>query len=165
MPLLFSNEIISAIIYAGIPIAAISYFFLQWAEGQGFIFEKKERKQDKKDNQTKYNPVLEKWSTFGGGYYGIMALITYVHVEIMDLYNAFSKFESIQQMLDALTFNFLIGLIMEALYNFITAIIWFTYWDEVLPISHGWYWLLASYAGFYLAEQKLFADKFISNQN
>ncbi len=166
-------EIIRALFIGGIPIALIAFALVLWAGRKGYVVKKKSENLDAKientssevlteetsKDKTNKHLVFDKWMTFGGGYYGIMAFITYIHVEVMDLYRAFAKFESFQQMIDALSFGFLIELILEAIFNFITAFTWFLYWDDVIKIHNGWVWLLITYIAYslgeWLAEQRL----------
>jgi hypothetical protein len=172
-------ELLTALLYAGLPVAFISFGMIYWAQKKGYPIVKEsddvsedlteelteELTEDLDDitndpNITKSGKqsknkhiVFDKWTTFGGGYYGIMALVTYAHVELLELWQAFSAFESIQHFINQLSLGFFIGLIIEAIKNLVTAFIWFTYWDEFLPINSPWLWLGASYAGYYAGEK------------
>jgi hypothetical protein len=166
------TEILRALLISGVPIALIAFGLIYWAGRKGYVIKKESDDLDEEienitseilgENKSKENKkhiVFDKWMTFGGGYYGIMAFITYIHVEVMDLYQAFAKFESFQQLLDAFSINFLVGLIIEAVRNFVTAFTWFLYWDDVITINNGWIWIGVTYAAYSLgeklAEQKL----------
>lgn len=166
-------ELITAVLYAGIPIAVLAFGLIYWAQQKGYPIVKESdddpddltddlndeltaelddiSNSDKKKKQK--HIVFDKWTTFGGGYYGIMALITYIHVEALELWQAFSAFESIEHFISQLSVGFFIGLIIEAIKNLVTAFIWFTYWDEFLPINSPWLWLAVSYAGYYAGEK------------
>ena len=172
-------ELLTALLYAGLPVAFISFGMIYWAQKKGYPIVKEsddisedlteelteELTEDLDDITNDPNTkksckqlknkhiVFDKWTTFGGGYYGIMALVTYAHVELLELWQAFSAFESIQHFINQLSFGFFIGLIIEAIKNLVTAFIWFTYWDEFLPINSPWLWLGASYAGYYAGEK------------
>lgn len=161
------TEVFRALFIGGIPIALIAFALVMWAGRKGYVIKKESDDLDEEienitnevlgENKSKENNskhiVFDKWMTFGGGYYGIMAFITYIHVEVMDLYRAFAKFESFQQLLDALSINFLVGLIIEAVQNFVTAFTWFFYWDDVIDIHNGWIWLGVTYAAYSLGEK------------
>ena len=43
----------------------------------------------------------------------------------------------------------LIGLLVEALRNFILAIAWPAYWLSSIHTGHAWLWFLAAYAGYW----------------
>jgi hypothetical protein len=158
-------EIIRALLMGAIPVAIITFVLVFWAGHKGYIIKKDSDSLDDEientlDDILQDNPankkkhiVLDKWMTFGGGYYGVMAFITYIHVELLDLWQAFANFESFQQLLDALSFGFLLGLFMEAIKNLITAFTWFLYWDEIITINNGWFWLVLTYIGYSIGEK------------
>jgi hypothetical protein len=37
--------------------------------------------------------------------------------------------------------------------NFVTAIIWFTYWPDQIDMRNGWIWLGMTYAGHHFGRQ------------
>ena len=79
-----------------------------------------------------------------------MAFITYIYIEVLEVIEFFANYTSFSNLMDQITLGAVIGLIFESLLNIIPAFIWFTYWPDVFTISNGWYWLIASYAGFEL---------------
>lgn len=153
------KELFIALFYAGLPFFIASCLMLYWARAKGYRVRYQNEKKSAIKNEQKPRQlsaegvIMNRWLAFGGGYYGMMAFVTYVHVEVSDIYAAFSRFESFAQLIDALSVSFLIGLIVEAIKNLITAFLWFTYWDDVYTISYGWIWLAVTYASFLLAEE------------
>jgi hypothetical protein len=153
-----SLEIIKAILLAGLPTAALAYLMVFYAIKRGYIktdetveLLKKRKKQAKKDDtEFKVNPVHQKWLYFGGGYYGLMALGTYAHVELLEIIEFFGNYRSFSNFIDQLTINALIHLIVESFMNLIPAFTWFLYWPKIIVMVNGWYWLLASYLGYKL---------------
>ncbi len=166
-------EIILAILLAGLPVALIGGAINYWALSHEFlsIDEIKNGKLDKQkvkqelrlSEKPKRKALYNKWATFGGGFYGTLAFITYIHVEIIEIYQAFAKFESFSHMLDTISFSFFIGLIMNAIANFITAFLWWSYWDDILPVSNGWLWLVIIYVAYLIGERV--AQQFYQNKN
>ncbi|NVJ61405.1 MAG: hypothetical protein HWE27_13500 [Gammaproteobacteria bacterium] len=158
---------------AGLPVGCVTFALLYWANRKGLSLRKEERQNthtDKADadsstankkqakklkkQQKKANGlVINKWLSFGGGFYGVMAFVTYIHVEVLDIWAAFSQFNGLSDFLTSLSVSFFIGLIFEAFKNFITAIIWFNYWGEYLPITNGWLWIGVCYVAFISAEK------------
>ncbi len=149
-------EIIKAIFLAGLPTAVVAFVMVFYAIKRGYIdidesveSLKKRKKQAKKDDtEFEVNPVHQKWLYFGGGYYGLMALATYAHVELIEIVDFFGNYTSFSHFIDQLTFNALIHLIVESFMNIIPAFTWFLYWPKIIVMDTGWYWLLASYGGY-----------------
>lgn len=175
------SELIRALFYAGVPIAATSYLLAWWAVRQGYLGDvsgmqdyekgikrlKKLRSQQGKQKNGKkpavesgpecadsaarpITPVHSKWLAFGGGFYGVVALLTYVVVEAAELYDFFSRFESLSAFLSQLGLGTLITLLLDALINFIIAIAWPVYWLSQIHSQYIWLWLLSAYGAYWL---------------
>jgi len=168
-------EIIKSIFYAGVPVALVSFLLVLWAIKKDYMEYdekieslKKKKKQAKKDNsEFKVNPVHKKWLYFGGGYYGLMAFITYTYIEVLEVGDFFKNYSSFSDLIDQISISAVIGLIVDSFMNIIPAFTWFIYWPKVFTMDNGWYWLFASYFGYqlggYLA--KLHSSKTIFEQN
>jgi len=103
-------------------------------------------KQDKSAHNV--NPIHQKWLFFGGGFYGLMAFITYIHVEVIEVYDFVASYTTFANFIDQITIGALLGLIYDSLINLIEAFVWFTYWDDHIDMKNPWYWLLAAYFGY-----------------
>ncbi len=151
-------EILKALFIAGIPTAIVAYLMVFFAIKKGYVELgedlvelKKRKKQAKKDKaEFKVNPVHNKWLYFGGGYYGLMALTTYVHVESIEVYEFFRDFSTISNFIEQISFGAFIRLIIDSFMNLIPAFTWFLYWPKIFVMQSGWYWLGASYAGYHV---------------
>ena len=155
-----------ALLFAGIPTFAITFVLMSWAYSRGVVDEVSDNKdndmgsdlgfdssQDTDCDQAKTgNPLLDKWITFGGGYYGLMALCTYFHVEALEIMDFLVQFQGIQDFINTVSSDMLIAFLVNSLTNFITAFVWFQYWPNIFTIGNGWVWIGVSYGGFYLAE-------------
>jgi len=85
------TETIRALLFMGLPVAALSFGLAWWALRHGILearddFDTLAREIEdfgrrKKEDRGKLNPVHEKWFRFGGGFYGVVALYTYALVE------------------------------------------------------------------------------------
>ena len=145
---------------AGLATMAFTYLMVFLAIKRGYLeLEEnidelsKRRKQAKKDKSDfKINPVHNKWLFFGGGYYGIMALATYLHVELLEIYDFFRDFSTLANFVDQISIGAIISFIIDSFLNLIPAFTWFLYWPKVIIMQNGWYWLAASYAGYYIGE-------------
>jgi hypothetical protein len=163
-----TQDIINALLIAGLPVFAITFIFFAWGYKKQLIVPESESEKDSEsDKQHKRTDrfVLDKWSAFGGGFYGTMAFIAFVHIEFFEIIEFFSEFstDSIDSNLIVFVFNLFLQFIIESFTNFIKAIIWFTYWPNHLPINNGFVWLVVSYAAYiageYLARQKYALQK------
>lgn len=95
------------------------------------------------------DPVHRKWLAFGGGFYGVVALITYAVIELGDLRSFWAGFESLADLARRFGFEMLVGLLVEAMVNFVRAIAWPVYWLSEIRTGHPWLWFLAAYLGYW----------------
>ena len=154
------TEFIRILFFAALPTFAISFAMVFFAIKRGYLASdesveelKKRKKKAKKDKtEFKVNPVHSKWLYFGGGYYGLMALTTYAHVEILEVHNFFADYSSFSALIEQISVGAIIRLIIDSFMNLIPAFTWFLYWPKIIAMQAGWFWLGASYAGYYLGE-------------
>ena len=82
------TALILALLKAGLPVGLASYALVWWSLRNDYFESvaslkdvKKEVKRLSKDKEGKKNrdPVHNKWLAFGGGFYGVVGLLTYVH--------------------------------------------------------------------------------------
>lgn len=116
------------------------------------------RYKEKKKNDKKHvsdNRVLDKWLYFGGGFYGLMAFITYFYIEIGEILAFLGKLAAMKlsELWSQVSFDLLVDLFIEAIQNLIDAFVWFNYWDGEIIMKNGWYWLVAAYLGYILGAQ------------
>lgn len=93
--------------------------------------------------------VHNKWLKFGGGFYGVVGLLTYAVVELGDLWRFLVGFESIWSLISQFGLDMLIRLFVEALRNFIVAIAWPAYWLSSGFIHEPLLWFPIAYAGYW----------------
>ncbi len=165
-------EFIKAFFMAGIPVGAAAYLMVWWAIRSQYLerttdmktFEKSvkrlsERRSGKKkknadgeqeaEEKPRLNPVHNKWLAFGGGFYGLVATITFVIVEIGEVWDFLGNLaDSLRQLAD-FSLDMVISFFINSLMNFFTALAWPVYW---IPEVRGefWIWFLAAYAGYWL---------------
>lgn len=169
-------ELFQAAFFAGIPVGVVSYLLFWWALRSEYLERttnlkhfkkevsrlskmqsrnKKKKKNDKKGNESdaegvKMNPVHNKWLKFGGGFYGVVALMTFVIVEIGEIASFFGQFSENVGKLSQLSFDLVIGFFIDSVMNFVTAIAWPMYWMERVDTGRIWIWFLAAYGGYWL---------------
>ena len=150
--------IIIAAFKAGLPVALASYALTWWALRNDYLdsvvdigeLEKQIRQQSKdKKNRKKADPVHNKWLAFGGGFYGVVALLTYLVVELGEILDFFLQFESISAFFANISFDMLIDLVIDAFMNFILAIAWPWYWIGDIAGPYIWVWFAVAYGGYW----------------
>lgn len=149
-------DIIKAIFIGGLPVALAAFGLVYWSIKKGYmsvddslnILKETKKESKQQDSTVKLNPIHKKWLLFGGGYYGTMAFITYIHLEILEIKDFFAGYTSFSNLVDHVSFGAVIQLIIESFLNLIPAFVWFSYWPKIFTIQNGWYWLIASYLGY-----------------
>lgn len=161
-------ELFRAAFMAGLPVAFVSYLLVWWAfrsdyfektsdlrqlEKQVSGYSKAQKKnKKKKENATelkKLNPVHNKWMKFGGGFYGVVALITFAVVELGEIVGFLGNLREVLRNLSGFSIDFVVRFFIDSLMNFITAIAWPMYWMSQIETNHVWAWFLAAYGGYW----------------
>lgn len=153
---------------AGLPVGVVTYLLVWWSLRQGYLGEAstfkdvenevKVRKKDKEKSKAS-DPVHRKWLSLGGGFYGVVALITLAWIEIGEVMDFFSSFEGIGSFLGSISVGFFVNLIIETIRNTITALVWPVYWLSSIHTPYPWIWFIVAYAG-YWAGSSLAIDRF-----
>jgi hypothetical protein len=152
------NEILPAVLKAGLPLGLASYALVWWTLKKNYVGSpvdlddfRSEVKRLAKDKETKKqgDPVYRKWLAFGGGFYGLVGLLTYVLVELGEIRDFFLQFESISALISGISFDLIIGLMVDALSNFVVAIAWPVYWMNDIDSNNIWVWFAVAYGGYW----------------
>jgi len=151
----------------GVPIAAFTLAMVWWALQQGYFKEAldtralgremkamsrkhKKNKKNKKEEDVTLHPVQKKWAAFGGGFYGIVAFFTWVVVEVTEIITMIMNFGGLIEFLKQIDFNLILHIIVEAITNFIAAMIWPVYWMKRIDTEQTWIWFVIAYGGYWL---------------
>ncbi|WP_154223370.1 hypothetical protein [Marinicella rhabdoformis] len=112
---------------------------------------KKQKAKTMKKNFSATSILASKWVEFGGGFYGLVAVLTYILLEINEIIELFSSKLGIMAAIYELGFGSIIDFFIESLMNFIVAITWPVYWmgEGSAPF---WQWFLAAYAGYFVGQ-------------
>ena len=95
------------------------------------------------------DPALGKWFRFGGGFYGLVALYTWLLIEWEDVANFLQQLGGILFNLSpGALIGLLIELFVESLMNFVLALAWPAYW--LAHSRDAWIMLFVAYAGYWL---------------
>jgi hypothetical protein len=97
----------------------------------------------------KMNPVHNKWLSFGGGFYGVVALMTYGVIELGEVRDFIANLGGFFQMLSNLSLNLIIGFLVNSFMNFFWAMAWPAYWLSEISSNDIWLWFLLAYGGYW----------------
>ena len=102
-----------------------------------------------------------KWVSFGGGFYGLTALATFLFIETLEVVNFLKAATGINYFIDAISFSTLVAMFFESFKNMFTALVWFGYWPDHIRIGNGWVWIIMTYAGYQLGRSlsKAYVDR------
>lgn len=70
------------------------------------------------------NSFIDKWLSFGGGYYGIMAFVQFVFIELGQIKSFINDWDGLAVFIDSLGINTIVSFILEQFQNFVAAIVW-----------------------------------------
>lgn len=137
----------------GIPVALLTWYLFSRLYDLGHLNNEQKpqdafkelKKRSKKEGLIDDNFLQKRWMKFGGGYYGLTALWTFVVIELSELTQFIGNFPGFDSLLADGVFTFVINVLVNQLMNVIAAFVWFTYWSELvlacLAVSYGGYLL------------------------
>jgi len=168
------GEFFRAFFQAGIPVAITSFLLVWWAQKNGYIstvsglkeFESEVKRLSKAKSSNKkkkkegiaeadledihqMNPVHNKWLRFGGGFYGVVGLLTYAVVELGEIRDFFTRFDGLASLISDISVDLFIGLFIDSIKNFVVAIAWPVYWLSDIRSDHIWIWFVVAYLSYW----------------
>lgn len=152
------QEIFIALFKAGLPVGIASYALVWWALRNNYLdgvddissMESEVKRLSKdKESKPKGDLVHNKWLAFGGGFYGVVGVLTYAVVELGEIRDFLVQFSGIGDLLSSLSIGLFIGLIVDAFANFIVAIAWPIYWLSDIRSDYIWIWFPVAYLGYW----------------
>lgn len=152
------REIFIAFFKAGLPVGVVAYLLVWWALRNGYLSDvnnvkeiEKEVKRLVKDKESKPEGDLvhRKWLAMGGGFYGVVAVLTWLFVELGEILDFITSFESIDALINSLSVGTLVNLVIEAIKNSFLAIAWPVYWLSDIRSDYIWIWFIVAYAAYW----------------
>jgi len=148
-------EIFKAITLAGIPIALFSYYLIiltSTSEQTPTASNSKELKKELKNKtfikdseESLFKQMLrKKYIKFGGGFYGVLTFITYIHIEINQVLDFIRGFSGFKNFIDSIGLSMAVNFFIEAIMNLVLAFMWPIYWAKYMPIDSLWVWLIVA---------------------
>lgn len=159
------TQLLRGVWLVGLPVAALTFGLVWWALRGGMVGERNNMKSLQAEidalakrqkgktvddagqavKPVKLNPVHAKWFKFGGGFYGVTALYTWLLIEWSDVLDFLGGLGDLFFRLDV---SVLINFFVESLMNFIAAIAWPLYWMETFGSARIWVVFLVAWAGY-----------------
>ena len=156
-------DFLPALLKAGVPLFLLAFALVSWGLHRGWLsgdsFEELQgsmealgKAQKNKKSRQQMDPALGKWYRFGGGFYGLVALYTWILIEWEDISNFLTGLAQVAFNMDpGALIALVIELLVESLVNFVLAIAWPAYW--LAESSSSWITLLMAYGGYWLGVQ------------
>jgi hypothetical protein len=85
---------------------------------------------------------------FGGGFYGTMALFTYMIIEVVEILAFFGKIIDVTHWHFTFSIQFLVDLFINSIMNIVAAFIWFQTLPKYVDVNNGFIWIAAAYLGY-----------------
>lgn len=161
------TEAAQALLIVGLPIGLFTLAMVWWGLHRGQIqntdglkeleselnsaaksSNSKENNRDQKKTSSDY--IHKKWMSFGGGFYGIVALFTWFVIEIKDIAEMVSNLGGLLKFFQNINIGLIVHIFIEGFMNFITAIIWPLYWSKQIATGQTWLWFIAAFVGYSL---------------
>ena len=134
-------ELLEAILKLGMPVFATSWWVIHRRYKRGDITREADRrtvktdlkayrKKWRSDDKSSYGLMENKWMRFGGGFYGITALTTFLLIELGEVFSFQGHLSVIGEWFDNGLIGFVVDIFVNQLENFVSAITWFAYWAD-----------------------------------
>ncbi|MBA6231634.1 MULTISPECIES: hypothetical protein [unclassified Colwellia] len=157
-------DVLQAILFVGIPVGVFSFLMIYFSYQKGYLSTDFELKDAfKKNNNTGYSLsrkhkkellfLHSKWVTFGGGFYGLIALLTFLIIELTQVVNFLFSITGWQDIVALFSFDTLIVMIIDSITNMVQAIIWFTYWSDKFDTENFIVWIFIAYISYRFSEK------------
>lgn len=160
----FLVEVFWALLMVGVPIAVFTTALVWWALQREYLQESRDAKalereikalsrntkKARKEDGAEPHPLQKKWAKFGGGFYGIVAFLTYIVIELTEITTMIANLGGFFAFIKRLDIGFVISMIVEAFTNFIAAMVWPMYWLQRIETNQVWVWFLAAYGGYWV---------------
>jgi hypothetical protein len=166
------NDVFRALWMAALPLFLLSFGLVWWALHRGRLegssvselqrsIQSLGKSRKDKERPQKVDPALEKWFRFGGGFYGLVALYTWLLIEWDEVWGFLTGLGDIVIRVDiGGLISLVIGFFIESIMNFVAAIAWPIYW--LGEARYPWLWIILAYGGYWLgikSARRVFGDR------
>jgi len=148
---------LESIIKLGLPMFGMSWLMFHWLFSEGRLERdaghrvirgrlKKIKGTFKKETKGNTRYLYDRWAWFGGGFYGLAGMWTFLVIETQDLYGYLFGGSLLEPFADGFI-TFIIDFLINQVTNSIQALVWFAYWPgEGQSIL---IWIAAGYLGYW----------------
>lgn len=155
------KDVLWALMMVTIPVGLFTLAVAWWALRNGHLADvedskaiglglKAMSKAKVKAKDDKRTLIHKKWSKFGGGFYGIVAFFTYSIIEMLEITTMIMNVGGLWKFIKQLNLDVLIRFFIDAIMNFVSAMVWPLYWIKRIDTNNIWVWFIAAYAGYLL---------------
>ena len=136
-------NLLTTILSVGVPVGIFSFLMTYFAYAKGYVsidveieHAFKNQHDEKSTLSKKHKKSLlflhSKWVAFGGGFYGLIALLTFIYIELSQIVNFWFSVKGWDDVTALFNFNTLISMFIDSILNMIKSAVWFTYWPYKL---------------------------------
>lgn len=133
-------------------VSLILYYLVYKQYGTDSLDDDKENKalnkQMEHEDWSIQQVLMSKWMSFGGGFYGVIAVLTYVVVEFREIFDFLTSEGSLIDTITSIGVGDVVNLFVNSIMNFVTAIAWPAYWLNKVEGYSVWVWFVVVYSGF-----------------
>jgi len=151
-------DYIEAILSLGLPVAIMSWWVHSWMYRNNLIDKRanhketdeavKEIRKTSKDTGVQTGDYwTNKWLRFGGGFYGLTALWTFIVIEAQEIWWLITNIPTVIELLSSGIFNVAIAFIKNQAMTFAQAFSWVVNWGGS---GFSLIFFFSAYIGFYL---------------
>lgn len=151
-------EYLEAGLKLGLPIFLMSWWVHSWLMRKGLVDRSasrketeqavKEYKKASKESEAEQDDFWTgRWLKFGGGFYGLTALWTFIVFELKDIWWLFTNIPEVIDLISSGIWNVVGAFIVNQAMNFAQAFSWIVNWGGS---GFSLIWFFASYIGFYI---------------
>ncbi|XOV89864.1 MAG: hypothetical protein ACFHX7_08245 [Pseudomonadota bacterium] len=156
-------ELLQTLLLIGLPVGCLTWLLFHRLYASGRIHRESDEKQLKQElkalkksvKEDKSDLINTRWMKFGGGFYGIAALWTFVVIEATDIVSFLWNFPGLSALFQDGIISFVVGVLINQFTNFINAFLWFAWWPQNEGDASVILWFGVAYvcylAGFRLA--------------
>lgn len=158
-------DLIKAVLFVGIPVGVFSFLMIYYAYLKNYLstdvefkdaFKKHNREHSTLSKQHKKNLLFlhSKWVTFGGGFYGLIALLTFIVIELKQIVGFWFNVTGWHDITNLFRLSTLIEMFVDSIMNMLKAAIWFTYWPSEFDTDNPIVWGIIAYLSYRFAAKK-----------
>jgi len=130
-------DVLESLVVLGLPVFLMTWYLFrrlyqrgELKAGTNYKTIKSNLKSMKKQGKESSDILHKKWMKFGGGFYGLTAVVSLILIEVVDIWNFLFHFPGFEVLFQDGLIGFVIGLFVNQLQNFIAACLWFAHWGD-----------------------------------